>query len=257
MGFWSTLGKIGSIAAPIVAAPFTGGASLALIGAGSGAALGALNGGGIKGSLLGAGLGGATAGLLGGAGGGAASAAGNGATQMGLGSTLSQIGKNLLNPDTLSKLGGVAAGAAQGSASGRRADSEAMIGAQKANNETQVLNDRRTLLSGLLGGLQDASISRPEGSTIPTFGITGGLRPSAISNKEALMQQLGQQIKPLDMPTAGVGEKILGGVGLGGSLLGALGNIAKKPAASYQQPQAPAGVPSMPWTLPGTGSVMY
>lgn len=36
MGFWSKFGKIASIAAPIVAAPFTGGASLALIGAGAG-----------------------------------------------------------------------------------------------------------------------------------------------------------------------------------------------------------------------------
>lgn len=57
MGFWRTLGKIASIAAPIVAAPFTGGASLALIGAGAGAAHGALSGGGVKGALLGAGLG--------------------------------------------------------------------------------------------------------------------------------------------------------------------------------------------------------
>lgn len=33
MGFWGTLGKIASVAAPIVAAPFTGGTSLALLGA--------------------------------------------------------------------------------------------------------------------------------------------------------------------------------------------------------------------------------
>ncbi len=159
--------------------------------------------------------------------------------------------------NAIGNVGGVAAGAAAGSAAGRRADSTAMVGAQNANNQTQVLNDKRATMASLLGGLQDASISRPEGSTIPTFGITGGLRPSALTNKDALIQQLSQQIKPLDLPTAGVGEKILGGVGLGGSLLGALGNIAKKPAASYQQPQAPAGVPSMPWTLPGTGPVMY
>ena len=57
MGFWKKLGKIAAIAAPIAAAPFTGGASLALIGAGAGAASGALSGGGLKGALLGAGLG--------------------------------------------------------------------------------------------------------------------------------------------------------------------------------------------------------
>lgn len=56
-GFWKTLGKIAAIAAPIVAAPFTGGTSLALIGAGAGAASSALNGAGLKGTLLGAGLG--------------------------------------------------------------------------------------------------------------------------------------------------------------------------------------------------------
>ena len=43
MGFWSKLGKIASIAAPIIAAPFTGGASLAA--------------GGFKSALLGAGMG--------------------------------------------------------------------------------------------------------------------------------------------------------------------------------------------------------
>lgn len=46
MGFWSTLGKIGSIAAPIIAAPFTGGASLtslpSILGA-AGAGLGAIS----------------------------------------------------------------------------------------------------------------------------------------------------------------------------------------------------------------------
>lgn len=57
MGFWSKLGKIASIAAPIAAAPFTGGASLALIGAGAGAANAALNKQGLKGLALGAGLG--------------------------------------------------------------------------------------------------------------------------------------------------------------------------------------------------------
>lgn len=56
-GFWRKFGKIASMVAPIVAAPFTGGASLALIGAGAGAANSALSGGGWKGALMGAGLG--------------------------------------------------------------------------------------------------------------------------------------------------------------------------------------------------------
>ena len=57
MGFWKTLGKIGAMAAPIVAAPFTGGTSLAAIGALSGLAGAKLSGQGLKGSLLSAGLG--------------------------------------------------------------------------------------------------------------------------------------------------------------------------------------------------------
>lgn len=64
-GFWKKLGKVAAFAAPIVAAPFTGGASLALIGAGAGAASGALNGGGWKGALTGAATGAATSGGLG------------------------------------------------------------------------------------------------------------------------------------------------------------------------------------------------
>lgn len=57
MGFWRKLAKIAAIAAPIVAAPFTGGMSLALIGAGSGAANAALSGGGWKRYLADIGLG--------------------------------------------------------------------------------------------------------------------------------------------------------------------------------------------------------
>ena len=64
-GFWSKLGKIAAFAAPIVAAPFTGGATLALIGAGAGAASGALNGGGVKGALAGAATGGLASGAIG------------------------------------------------------------------------------------------------------------------------------------------------------------------------------------------------
>ncbi len=66
-GFLKTLGKVATVAAPFVAAPFTGGASLALIGAGAGAANAALNGGGLKGALLGGAMGGLTAGMGGGA----------------------------------------------------------------------------------------------------------------------------------------------------------------------------------------------
>ena len=56
MGFWKKFAKIGAMAAPFIAAPFTGGASLALIGAGAGAVPGLLDHN-LKGAALGAGLG--------------------------------------------------------------------------------------------------------------------------------------------------------------------------------------------------------
>lgn len=66
-GFWRTLGRIGAVAAPFIAAPFTGGSSLAMlgIGAGAGAASGALGGGGMRGALTGALSGAATSALPG------------------------------------------------------------------------------------------------------------------------------------------------------------------------------------------------
>jgi len=57
LGFWKTLGKVASIAAPIIAAPFTGGTTLALLGAGAGAANRALSSGSLQDIMLGAGLG--------------------------------------------------------------------------------------------------------------------------------------------------------------------------------------------------------
>jgi len=66
MGFWSKAGKFLGMAAPFIAAPFTGGLSLIpslAMGAGIGAAGGALSGGGLKGTLLGAGMGAAAPGF--------------------------------------------------------------------------------------------------------------------------------------------------------------------------------------------------
>lgn len=119
MGFWKTLGKIGAIAAPIVAAPFTGGASLAAIGALSGAAGGALNGGGWKGTLLGAGIGGATAGI----GGGAGSAA-KGASKVGFGNIAKSV---LTDPNVLSSIGRTIGAGTDQAAQNRGAETEAQL----------------------------------------------------------------------------------------------------------------------------------
>jgi hypothetical protein len=172
---------------------------------------------------------------------------------MGVGSFLGSLGKAAVGlipgvgpglSAALSGIGGVAGGAAKGSADQRMREQPLILDTQKAN-------DRRMMLSGLLGGLEDAHIGRPDGSTIPTFNMTGGLRPSAISNKEALIKQLGT---PIESPKAGTMEKIMGGVGLGASILGELGKIGKTPAAQYGfgappgggNQNASAGVPQFP-----------
>ena len=151
MGFWSKFGKIASIAAPIIAAPFTGGLSLAAIGAISGAAGAKLRGAGLKGTLLGAGMG-AIPGL---SGGGRMA----GATIPGLRQGLSQAGRSalglpsgananfmgpiqasggggasnllkrsmsLLGDGRLGDIGTTASGAAQGSAEQRRQEADAL-----------------------------------------------------------------------------------------------------------------------------------
>ena len=178
MSFWSTLGKIGSVAA----APFTGGASLSAL-------------------------------------------------------------------PVIDALGNVLGGAAKGSADQRMAEVPGMVNTYNANLNGQQFNaneqDRgfkRQMLASLLGGVQDASISRPEGSTIPNFQVSGGLRPSAISGKDSLIASLGAPTmsapSPLEMPKAGLGEKIMGGIGLGANILGAIGKSWPK-----QSPATPPFVP--------------
>lgn len=90
--WWKKALKVAAVAAPIVAAPFTAGGSLAAlgIGAGSGAASGLLNGGGLKGAVLGA----ATGAMGGGAAGGAAQKF-----------TAGAAAKTLLNPRALATVG--------------------------------------------------------------------------------------------------------------------------------------------------------
>lgn len=109
-GFWHALGKIASVAAPIIAAPFTGGASLALIGAGAGAANAALSGGGLKGALEGGALG-AIPGVAGKVPGLGALGATSANVARGAGeSAASALERSVLNPAALTKLSGAAIG---------------------------------------------------------------------------------------------------------------------------------------------------
>jgi hypothetical protein len=101
--WWKKVLKVAAAAAPIVAAPFTGGTSLAMIGAGAGALSGALDGG-KKGALTGGLMGGATAGLGGGA-------AGNAAKRVAGESVKSALQRAIVNPRALTTIGGSAASA--------------------------------------------------------------------------------------------------------------------------------------------------
>ena len=164
-------------------------------------------------------------------------------------SVLGKIGKGALGllpgggvaSSILSGIGNVASGAAKGSADQRIQEAPSQIGAYNANVNATGAQDKRAALAALLGGgLQDAQVNRPMGSTIPDFSVSGGLRPSAM-NQAALLSQLSKPIDPLATPQAGTAEKVLGGIGLGGTILGALGgalgNIKKTPASAYQPTQ--------------------
>lgn len=240
MGFWGTLGKIALPVAGIAAAPFTGGTSL----------LGTLGG---------------------------------------LGGTVAN-GINAAMP-ALGALGQVASGASQGMAQGRQAEANIALQQQQLRNQTasdaaadafrrsQLQNQdahgragfglaqqqfrtglpetyaRQAMKGGLQANLQDVNIQKPAGSTIPSFNITGGLRPSAMGPearaagqemaRKALEMQLAggppelsipelsmgqgyQAPTEMAMPQSGWAEKLLGGVGIGGSVLGALGSIGRQ-----------------------------
>ena len=107
--WWKKILKVAAVAAPIVAAPFTAGASLAIplaIGAGAGALSGALDGG-KKGALMGAGLGALTSGIGGGA-------AGAGAKKVLGESAGSAIKRAVLNPRAIASMAGAGIGGTVG-----------------------------------------------------------------------------------------------------------------------------------------------
>ena len=196
MGFWKTLGKIGSIAAPIIAAPFTGGATLALIGAGAGAAGGALQNG-KKGALLGGLLGGATEGLAGGAG-NAANVAKTGASEVakqGIGSTIKNIGGNLvtklLSGDVLDAAGKGVAGVASTEAHNRGTKLDAMMEADKMkaltdqyNREAAQQGMKQMQIASYLAGGGYQPVDQPvlaNGRTATKFDF--GTRPASDAEK--------------------------------------------------------------------------
>lgn len=209
MSFLSTLGKILSVAAPIAAIPFTGGASALALGAGAaGAGSKILSGIGAAGNAL------SNVGAV------ASKAAAGSAAQE------NQQGQLALG------YGNQALTAANDKSTQDRANAQALF---DTSNKTADTNRQNAVRSQVLNNLQDATISGlPSRITVPT--ISGGARPSVLTtNKDALMAQLAQPAPSYQapagyqaptlptMPTPGTADKILGGVGLGSSLLGAIG----------------------------------
>lgn len=125
---------------------------------------------------------------------------------------------------------------------------QSQIDGAKFGASEQERAKKNAILASLMGGMQDLKLTPGNPAIAAAMGQrSGGARPSAMTgNKEALMALLGRpeiaapEFTPAPgyqapnlpgMPTAGMGEKVLGGVGLGGSILGALGGLRglKKP----------------------------
>lgn len=247
MGFWGTLGRIGAIAGPIAAIPFTGGASGSLLGM---AGLGA-KGAGIVGGILGA------AGKIAPALGAAASGRAEGRVQQaGINNQQDQLAlarARLQNEQTTGQnvfnLGRYNAGLNTADVDLARRKFALTAPGQRAGNSVR---------GDILANAQDVSIAGlPSRINVPQ--ISGGLRPSMFSgNTRALganmsAQALADQQKgdtfdalpalpdyqtpqPIPgltpQPQAGAFDKILTTAGTIGSLAGTFGDVLKK----YKQP---------------------
>jgi len=108
-------------------------------------------------------------------------------------------------------------------------------GMQSADFQRQEQDRQRkaALLMQLLNNTQDLKITPGNPNIAARMATTtGGARPSNLTNNRealmALLQQAGpaaptyQAPAPYQLPTQGAGEKILGGIGLGSGILGAL-----------------------------------
>jgi hypothetical protein len=262
MGFWSKLGKIASFAAPIVAAPFTGGASLAAIGAGAGAANAALNKQGVKGMLMGAGLG-AIPGVSGMGKAASAAATSTGgqvanAAKQGLMGKMMAGGKQLLTSgDTMTALGRGLGSIGQTAAHNRGVKLDASMQA----DEMRMANDRarrdeeadimkKLLHTGYLkaGGFKDMSERAQAGKPVSSkydFGVRPATEAQIAASTELEKQLLGRmnnprQLRDYDkMMDPGAMETIMNYAGPAASIWGAYkgGDAYKGPTAEDVGPK--------------------
>lgn len=241
MNFWSALGKGLQIAAPIAAAPFTGGMSLAalaptLIGTASKIASTVANRGGAAAGDVGR--------LTG--------AAAQGAADIRL--TEAQINnqrdRNVLDR-TATQIG-----------QNQTRDAQALQRAQ-LGIEAPMARTKQAAYGDALSNVQDVNIDfQPTTGTLPKFNVSGGLRPSLFGanargagaelSRQALLKLMSGEDVPQaseavampemsDPTTSGAMEKTLGAAGLGGSILGALGDALKNRKPTMQQPMPTVG----------------
>lgn len=230
MGFWSKLGK-----------------GLAIGGAGLGTALSFGAGAPLLGGAIGAagGLGGKIAGGLEKAGGalsGIGHAASGGAGAM---EDTRLVEANLANTRDRNQL-------EQAALQIRQNEGRDQLGLDRAKFSLDApgTQTKQAAYGDALANVQDVNIDfQPTSGALPKANVSGGLRPSmfgptsraagadlartALMNKLSGTTGLPEMSGPVGMPTlsdptqAGALEKTMGGVGLGGSILGALGEALK------------------------------
>ncbi len=172
------------------------------------------------------------------------------------------IGKGI---DYAGRLGDIFSGAASGLSQGRQDDNLNALRAyqlalqqaqQQFNNDQTNYQNQLTAPStradqarrgDLQANVQDIQFQLPEGSTIPLFGYTGGIRPSALGpnarqagsemSRNALLRMMqGEPYPQYQAPVAptinsggGRLENILGGLGLGSSIVGGVNPPNSRP----------------------------
>lgn len=191
-----------------------------------------LTGLGVGGAMFGGpALVGALSGGGGAAGAGAAGAAGSAATTgaTAAGTSAGLLGKLGGVKGLLSAVGPIAAQAAAGRGEGRQA--EALINNQVAQTNTGIDSQRlsQALRLALLGGAQDATVTPPAHIAARMPQLSGGLKPSSIANREAIIQAMLPRILEalmsgdhVNVPDANFLDHLLSGVGMAGSFMGAL-----------------------------------
>lgn len=223
MGFWSALGKVLGIAGPLAAAPFTGGASL----------LGELGAAAPTAAAIGAGIG----------------AAGNLMGKSGQGQN------NGATPSPIANVGQVASGQAgalaqQQEAQDRQRTVRDQIALQNAKfaQDNPLARTKQAAYGDVLQNVQDSHVDfQPLSGALPQSSGTGGLRPSLFGpnarqaggelSRQALMALMTKSDVPKmsEPQPAGALQNTLGAVGIGSSLLGALGPALTR-AGQGQQP---------------------